>query len=71
MGCGSSVGQVVEQNKAPGFKGPIFITIKNALLDRDVKFLGTMDPYIKLLLPAKKETQTFKTPVHKEGGMHP
>lgn len=53
MGCGSSV-QGVEQNRAPGFKGPIFITLKNAVLDRDVRFLGTMDPYVKLFMPSKK-----------------
>ncbi|CAD8088612.1 unnamed protein product [Paramecium primaurelia] len=67
MGCGSSAGAVIEQNRAPGFKGPVFMTIKHALLERDVRFIGVMDPYIKLIMGK----QEFKTPVAKEGGKHP
>ena len=50
MGCGSSAGAVIEQNRAPGFKGPVFMTIKHALLERDVRFIGVMDPYVKLIM---------------------
>lgn len=67
MGCGSSAGAVIEQNRAPGFKGPVFMTMKHALLERDVRFIGVMDPYVKLIMGR----QEFKTPVAKEGGKHP
>lgn len=71
MGCGSSANQGVVLVRAPGFKGNIFITIKNAILDRDVRFVGTMDPYVRLLMPTKQTKQEFKTPVHKDGGLAP
>jgi hypothetical protein len=43
------------------------MTIKYALLERDVRFIGVMDPYVKLIMGK----QEFKTPVIKEGGKHP
>jgi hypothetical protein len=43
------------------------MTIKHALLERDVRFIGVMDPYIKLIMGK----QEYKTPVAKEGGKAP
>jgi hypothetical protein len=54
MGCGSS--NMAYEPEQPGYKGIITITIKHAVLEKDVLWLGTMDPYVKLRMEDQKFT---------------
>lgn len=48
MGCGSSSANQVYEPETAGYKGPVNITVKHAVLTRDVNFIDKMDPYVVL-----------------------